>query len=230
MATTYFLGTDLRFLSRLFSYLVIEGKEDRAFLDALSKKLYDRPLEEYPYEILEKPRDGQKELVKLLISTGKPVIVLRDYDDQHEIGQIVRTFANSLSSLKKHEIEIDGTNILVKDTGSNLTIVATGLPEDEDLRSVGVNRYAMEDYLLKLLAIDKKVKEWASISIGELRGRADKLRTVGSLNKSKALLAALMLIKDISEEDLIKEVIEISDRKVLASLLKPVTDPVFATN
>ena len=220
------LGADLRFLSRLFSYLIIEGMEDRVFLNAISKKIYNKSLEEFPYEILETSKNAQKEVLKTVVSTGKHIKVFRDYDEKREIAEIVDIYANSLKT-KYKEVKIENNRIIVGDTGSHVTIMATGLPGDSDLDSVGVNRYAMEDYLLKLLAIDKKIKKWSQVSIKRLRRRADKLRTVGPLNKSKTLLAALGFIKELSKEDLIKEMIENSDQDTLHNLIKPITDEVF---
>jgi len=220
------LGIDIRFLGKLIPYLILEGKEDKAFLNALSQKLLNQSLEKLPYETLLIPKQEQKRSLKTLVSTGKPINVLTDYDEKTDINDIVRDFASSLEN--EYEVEVRENHVTVKATGSYVSIIGVGLPEDPDLTSIGINNYAMEDYLVKLLSIDPNVSRWAGITIEELRKRADKLRYEKSLNKSKTILATLGVIKDASEETLINEIVEKSSKEVLTDLLKPLVEEVFS--
>jgi len=221
------LGTDLRFLSELFCYLVIEGREDRVFLNAIAERLYNKSLDKFPFEILEISKNQQKEHLKTLASTGREIKVVQDYDEKSKIDEIVKSFASSLESKYGCSVETEHNHIDVKETGSHITVLAAGLPQDSDLKFIGIRCYAMEDYLLKLLSIDENLEKWAGMPMKELRNRADKLRNMGSLSKSKTLLAALAVIKNMSEETLIEEMIKNSDPRNIRKLLKSLVEEIF---
>ena len=201
------LGTDVRSLSGLFSYLIVEGPQDITFLESILKKTCKRCLADYPLEKLQVPKDQQQEHLKTLALTGKRIILFRDYDADRDADKVVGTFVGSLKSIYGEKIQTENDIIKISDTGSQIKIIPVGLPGDADLESVGINRFAMEDYLLKLLCIDEPLKKWASITLKELRDRADKLREVGGLNTSKSLLAALQFMKNLRKEELVETMV-----------------------
>ena len=66
------LGANPLELDRPFSYIVVEGKQDRIFLDALAKKLKQKDLKELSYEVLTCPKDEQVTTVPALHQLGNP--------------------------------------------------------------------------------------------------------------------------------------------------------------
>ena len=66
------LGANPLEIDRPFSYVVVEGKQDRIFLDALAKRLKQKDLKELSYEVLTCPKDEQVTTVPALHQLGNP--------------------------------------------------------------------------------------------------------------------------------------------------------------
>ena len=211
------LGIDIRLIGNKFKFLVLEGVEDKAFFNAVNKKILGRDLEELGYVVVLMDKSGQKNIARALASTGKDIAIQRDYDSE-EKSSIIDAFSKTLKGIG--ECELTEQKLNVTSTGSTIQFILTGLPEDNDLKSIGITYHSMEYYLLKLLCIDGNVKEWAGLDIKALRQCADSLRDSASLNRSKTILAALGTIKDgLSTEELVNTMIDKAEKETLTSLL-----------
>lgn len=221
------LGVSPLRLDEPFSYFVLEGKEDRIFFESITKKLKRKSLKDFGYEVLQCPKDEQKTTVSALASTGKPIISCIDFDKKKNVEDLIKPFSESLKN-KYVEVEVTDNKVSVKRTGSVITFIPMGLPNDKELSEVGISQYAMEDLVIKLLCIDTGVKEWAGIDLKELRGRAQSLKDKASLNSSKTLLMTLGVIKEGQTlEKLIPQIIDKSETESLVKLLEPIATQLF---
>ena len=139
----------------------------------------------------------------------------------------MRPFCESLNN-KYRDVEVKKNRVKVKETGSIVTFIAMGLPDDKELSEVGISQYAMEDFVIKLFCIDKGIQKWVGIDLNELRGRAQSLKNKAPLNSSKTLLMTLGVIKGgQSLEKLISQIVEKSSIESLSKLLEPITSQLF---
>lgn len=222
------LGVSPLRLEEPSSYLVLEGKEDRIFFESVTKRLKKKNLKELGYEVLQCPKSEQNTTVPALASTGKPIISCIDFDRKKRTEELMRPICSSLKN-KYREVEIKKNTVNIKETGSTVTFISMGLPDDKELSEVGISQYAMEDFLIKLLCVDSNVQKWAGIDLKELRSRAKSLKDKAPLNSSKTLLMTLGVIKGGQTlEKLIPQIVEKSSVKSLSKLLKPITAQLFA--
>jgi hypothetical protein len=54
-------------------------------------------------------------------------------------------------------------------------------PDDAELTKLGITNFAMEDFLIKLLSLDKETSNWAEITNDELRNRSQALKDKANL-------------------------------------------------
>jgi len=222
------LGASPLKLEESFTYLVLEGKEDSIFFEAVAKKLKQKSLEELGYEVLQSPKDEQKTTLRALASTGKPIVSCIDFDKTDTIPDLIKPFIKPLKN-KYADIEIADNKINVKKTGSIITFIPMGLPHDKELSEAGISKHTMEDFIVKLLAVDSNIQKWAKISLKELRGRAQSLKDKAPLNSSKTLLMTLGVTKEGKTiEELIPEILDKSDPKLLDETLKPFITQLFS--
>lgn len=215
------LGVDPLRFDEDFSFLIVEGKKDKVVLESIAKKLKQKNLKGIGYQIILCPKNEQKTTISAFASTGKPIILCRDFDKSKNLENIIQSFVGSLKD-KYGEVTIVNNIIDVKATRSQIKLVPLGLPDDEDLYRVGIAEYAIEDYLVKLLKIDSSLQKWMGISLEELKSRAESLKARANLNSSKTLLMTLGVIKEgMPLENLIAEIIEKSDPELLLKVLKP---------
>jgi len=222
------LGVSPLRLDESHSYLVLEGKEDKAFFETIAKKLKEKSLKDLGYEVLLSPKSEQRTAISALAFTGKPIISCIDFDKKNNLTDLIQPFVNSLKN-KYKEVEIKDNKVKVKETGTLITFVPMGLPHDEDISQIGISKYAMEDFIVKLLCIDKNLQKWAEIDLKELRKRAQSFKDKASLNSSKTLLMTLGVIKGGKTlEILIPEIIKETDSKLLTDTLEPIIGSLFA--
>lgn len=222
------LGVSPLRLEEPSSYLVLEGKEDRIFFESVTKRLKKKNLKELGYEVLQCPKDEQNTTVPALASTGKPIISCIDFDRKKRTEELMRPICSSLKN-KYREVEIKENTVNIKETGSTVTFISMGLPDDKELSEVGISQYAMEDFLIKLLCVDSGVQKWAGVDLRELKKRAQSLKDKAPLNSSKTLLMTLGVVKGGQTlEKLIPQIVEKSSVKSLSKLLKPITAQLFA--
>jgi hypothetical protein len=125
------------------------------------------------------------------------------------------------------EVEVNGNRVLVKRTGSQISFIPMGLPEDDELIKLGIINFAMDDFLIKLLSIDKEVRTWAEISNDELKNRSKALKDNANLKACKTLLMALGVLKEQDLFTLIPNIINKADEESLNQLLSPILGQLF---
>ncbi len=222
------LGVNPLTLDWPFSYLVVEGKEDAAFLEAVARKLKKKNLKELGYQIVTSPKDEQKASLCAFASTGNTICMCMDYDRKTKTEDLVRPLIQSLENRYKiveHENEVE-----VKDTSSSIRFVPLGLVDDKDLSEAGIIDHSIEDYILKMLCVDMNLRKWAGKDLKNLKESAGSLKDKNNLSSSKTLLMTLGVLKGGKTlEQLIPEAIENSDPKSLETVLGPVIVKLFET-
>jgi hypothetical protein len=188
-------------------FIILEGSSDEILLNALLQKIVGHSLQGLGFFVIYRTKQSQNDIIKDLVRNPHPIIAFRDIDAAmnalDELYECVR-FVESSTTVK---CSISGRMIHTS-SGATIEIVAVGLLDDEDLTDAGLQRHSMEDYLLKLIAIDESVANWCSHSLKELRIFALKKLKNLDVTQSKTLLAALAMKKKISYDDLIRTIIE----------------------
>jgi len=188
--------------------IVVEGKSDRVFFNAIANRLFGQDIESLGYEIVVagKDRDVIKVAASLATKTGKEVIVARDYDEK-SLKDIVKSVITTMKGMGfKAEIVSENT-IKISDTESTIRVQPLGLVGDEFLASIGVKTHEMEDYILRLMEIDENVKNWFGIDLQEIARNAKKAGLSFNLSKSRGLVELSAFTKEMSSEEFIREVI-----------------------
>ena len=215
------LGASPLRLDEPLSYLVLEGNQDRIFLENVAKKLKQKSLKDLGYEVMTCPKDEQRTIVSSLASTGKPIVSCIDFDKEKNVTDLIKPFIKPLKN-KHTEVEVKDNKVIVNKTGSIITFVPLGLPNDKELLEVGITQHTMEDFIVKLLCVDSDIQKWTGMNLKQLRSRAQSLKDKARLNSSKTILMTLGVIKGGKTlEELIPEIIEKSDSKLLAATLEP---------
>ena len=221
------LGASILRLDEPLSYLILEGKQDQIFLEAISKKINQKSLKDLGYEVVTCPKDEQKTTLPALASTGKPILSCIDYDKTDNIADLVAPFIAPLKN-KYKEVEVKDNEVSIQRTGSTITFIPLGLPNDKELSEAGITQYAMEDFIVKLLCVDTNIQKWAGVDLKELRNRAQSFKDKTPLNSSKTIIMTLGVLKEGKTlEELIPAIIEQSDSKLLLEILKPLVAKLF---
>jgi predicted ATP-dependent endonuclease of OLD family len=215
------LGLDLTAIDSARAYLIVEGKEDRSFVQAVSRKLTNSDLTALGVIVATSPKQEQKSVVAALASTARDITVLTDYDDD-DPKTIFNSFAKALKNKFGDMATIEEPRILISQ-GSTIQILLAGLPSDKELKALGVNSFAMEDYLLKLIQADQNVKNWLKTSLKDLVDRAETIRKETHISQSKALLLALGTIQGISEDSVIQTIIDLASKDTVEKTIGPLT-------
>lgn len=214
------LGIDIRSIIEANKFLCLEGPHDRIFVESVSNKINKNRIEDSGYQVIEAAKKEQKTVVGALTSTGKPIKVLTDLD-KDRAESIFQAFAGAVSA-KFAKSEQEMPNLRVVETGSTVEIFFVGLPAEPSLSAAGVDSFAMEDYLLKLIETDKFVKGWAGISLSELHKKSQSLRSEKNVRTSKTLLSTLGVIKDgLYLEELIKTIIDKAEESSVRDVIGP---------
>ncbi len=221
------LGIDIRTIIKANRFLCVEGPHDKLFVQSVSNKLNRTEIESLGFQVIEAAKKEQKTVVSALATTGKPIMVLTDLD-KDKAESIFQAFVGAISSkFSKSKYAIP--NVQVIETGSNVEIFFVGLPADGTLSSIGIDSFAMEDYLLKLIDIDKDVKDWVGATLPELHKKSQSLRAEKNVRTSKTVLSTLGVMKDgLYLEDLIKTIIDKAHESSIRNVIGPLQS-LFAT-
>jgi hypothetical protein len=176
--------------------IVVESAEDKLFLEQVISKVKGTSLEDLRYSVDIAPKNDQRILVKSqFVRENCDIKVIRDHDEDKE-EDVLKEFERTLSNPKRN-----GKSFVNQKTKSIVSVVLMGLPDDVDLASIGINKYMMEDYLVKLIALDKNVQRLIGYNIKEIKKRTIALRNIGSLRNSKAVLATASVLADLGDEE-----------------------------
>lgn len=222
------LGVSPLKLDYHFSYLVLEGKEDRVFLEAIARKLKQCSLKDLGYEVLQSPKNEQHITVAALVSTGKPIISCMDFDKSENLPDLAKPFLGSLKN-KYGEIAVEDNIVKIMKNDSTIKLIPMGLLNDKELGEAGISQHCMEDVVLKLLCVDEGVRKWVGVDLKELGNKAKSLGDVPHLHlsSSKTLIMALGVLKEKTPEMLIPEIIDKADSGLLKETLKPFIAQLF---
>jgi len=214
------LGLDLTAIGTARAYLVVEGKEDRTFTEAVSRKLSGSELAAQGIIVATSPKHEQKSVVAALASTGRDIMVLTDYD-KDDGKTIFNSFGKTVKDKFGDLATVEEPRILVS-KGSTIRIFLAGLPTDEGLKAIGIDSFAMEDYLLKLIQDDRNVRSSMRTTLEELVSRAEIIRKETRIKQNKAILLTLATVQGSSQEEVIETVVRSASRdsveKVIGTL------------
>jgi hypothetical protein len=208
------IGLDMRRIETYKKFIVIEGNEDEVFLEQLFKK-YGKILKDLAYVIRAWSKEQVKNVVVALSSTGKEIIAMQDYD-KNKREEIIESFSKTLENRYSFELK---DNVFKIKGGSMIMILPMGLPNDETLMKVGITQHEMEDYCLKLIALDENVRKWTGLTLEELAEDAKRAK-FRELNKSSTLLRVLAGKKGIAYENLIRSIIENANIESLGKIIR----------
>ncbi|HWQ17287.1 MAG TPA: AAA family ATPase [Sulfolobales archaeon] len=213
----YDLGVDLRKQEAYKKFLVVEGDEDKVFIESLFQR-YGRKVEEVGYLVKAGGKSQVNQILAALASTGKEIVIVLDYDkDKKE--NLINSILDSLRNRNYRLLELEKDKIFkIENTGSLIIILPTGLPDDDSLKRIGITQHEIEDYCLKLIELDYSLKEWAGITLEELAERARNAKFEG-LNRSKTLLRVLAAIKGISYEEAISYIVKNASKDNLEKII-----------
>jgi 5S rRNA maturation endonuclease (ribonuclease M5) len=201
------LGVDVRYLETYRKFIVVEGKNDVQFFRSLLRK-YGRSEEEVGYLVKADNKKLVNQVSAALLSTKKEVIVAMDYDAQNEEA-LIQSLTEVLKS-KNYRIQNQKNNTLEMEGNLKITLLPMGLYNDERLKQIGIKQFEMEDYCLKLIETDEKLRKWAGVTLEKLVEEAKQLKQFNievNTHKSSGLLSILALKKDKAYEDLIDYII-----------------------
>jgi len=215
------LGVDLRYLHKKF--LVVEGKSDVVFFDAIIRRILGKNVGALGYFTVPAGNKGlAKQLAAALASTGREVVVAVDLDDQN-VSSLVQGIRRTLCGKGlKVKSPLKNKIFTILDTGSVVKLIGLGISKDSSLDRIGITQHEMEDYLLKLIELDKNVANWFGLSLSQLMMDAKKAK-LQRLDKSETLLCCAAMKKGVKYEEFIKKIVEIADkgtlRKIVANVL-----------
>jgi 5S rRNA maturation endonuclease (ribonuclease M5) len=201
------LGVDVRYLETYRKFIVVEGKNDVQFFRSLLRK-YGRSEEEVGYLVKADNKKLVNQVSAALLSTKKEVIVVMDYDAQNEEA-LIQSLIEVLKS-KNYKIQNQKNSTLEMEGNLKITLLPMGLYNDERLKQIGIKQFEMEDYCLKLIETDEKLRKWAGVTLEKLVEEAKQLKQFNievNTHKSSGLLSILALKKDKAYEDLIDYII-----------------------
>lgn len=150
-----------------------------------------------------------------------------DFDKATNIADLIKPFLGILSN-KYREPEVNQDEVKIRVTGSTATFIPVGLPNDKQLSELGIQRHTVEDFIIKLICVDKKVQKWTGVTPEQLRTCAKGIKDEAHLDSSKTLLMALGVIKGGKTiEELIPEAVEQADPESPSKVCTPLTSRLF---
>lgn len=182
------------------SWLIVEGWDDAAFFESLIGRLFrinfNRREKSISYSdkiniVISQGKGQVKEVMRAYINVeiARKVGIALDINDKspQEVENKVR---DDVASQFKSPVKVDKGIILVPQE-SKVIAIPMGLYNDEEIKSLGITKYAMEDYLLKLALRQspKDLKELLSL-----------LKDM-HLQRSKEFLQPLKALFKFSDDD-----------------------------
>lgn len=201
------------------SVLIVEGWDDRAFFESLIQKTFEKKPEELGLDIrVGRDKTQAKDVLRTYVRQGFIKIgIARDINDsspQEEEGHIRANLASEVKS----RVKIERGFLLAGE--SRVMVIPTGLYNDEELKGLGITRYEMEDYLVKLVLRE---------SPQQLEELLPVLKRYG-LKRSKELLQPLKAPFRFSDDDraFTRFLIEKTDKAIVADIMGNVLSKIEA--
>jgi AAA15 family ATPase/GTPase len=208
------LGVDPRFLEAYKKFIIVEGDADIQFFKSLFKR-YGKNVEDLGYFVNAQGKRNVITVLTALLPTKKEIIVTMDYDEEDK-GKLIQKLVNVL----KNKIKSQEDNTLELEGNLKITLIPMGLYNDERLKQIGINKFEMEDYCLKLIDVDENLSKWAGLKLEEL---AEHIKQAGweriDIHKSSSLLKGLAFKKGIDYEELIDYIISNASNQSLESVI-----------
>jgi hypothetical protein len=199
--------------------IIVEGLYDETLLNSLLQKLVDVPsMHELGFFTIYRTKQSQNDIIKDLAHNPYPIIVFRDIDKFTIELKELKECANFIEENTKLKCKIKQQTVLVS-SGAEVKITTMGLIDDPDLNKIGIKIHSMEDYLLKLIAVDNAVSNWCGCSLKELRNLAIKRKKI-HVDKSKTILSTLAMKKQMEYNDLIRVIIQLASFDNVLSITK----------
>ncbi|MCS3921181.1 hypothetical protein [Fervidibacter sacchari] len=125
--------------------VMVEGDSDEVFFDRLLKLMaLRRAVEIYQYA-----KVGYIEVIRTQLNLpGAQLILLRDLGSATEEGLRTEIDKNLQTIGKAEQVEVSRWRF---GSGATLCLIPVGLPDDEDLKSLGIRRHELESHLLRYL-------------------------------------------------------------------------------
>lgn len=219
------LGIDLRRFVELYTYLIVEGSEDRTFLEAICRKLKGSNLLDLKYEVYDSPKNEQNKVIKALATFGRRMKVIRDLDNQ-TVQQLIDSVHDSLPN-KWNIPKNDNGTISIPETGSMITVIPSGLPNDGSIKSFTA-KFMMEDYLVKIAEKDTNIQQWIGMPFAELVKASKKHIRSGEVHTSKNVLAEIKTVKEIEDDSaLITTIIEKASKDTVEEVSRDLCNDLF---
>jgi AAA15 family ATPase/GTPase len=208
------LGVDPRFLEAYKKFIIVEGDADIQFFKSLFKR-YGKNVEDLGYFVNAQGKRNVITVLTALLPTKKEIIVTMDYDEEDK-GKLIQKLVNAL----KNKIKSQEDNTLELEGNLKITLIPMGLYNDERLKQIGINKFEMEDYCLKLIDVDENLSKWAGLKLEEL---AEHIKQAGweriDIHRSSSLLKGLAFKKGIDYEELIDYIISNASNQSLESVI-----------
>jgi AAA15 family ATPase/GTPase len=208
------LGVDPRFLEAYKKFIIVEGDADIQFFKSLFKR-YGKNVEDLGYFVNAQGKRNVITVLTALLPTKKEIIVTMDYDEEDK-GKLIQKLVNVL----KNKIKSQEDNTLELEGNLKITLIPMGLYNDERLKQIGINKFEMEDYCLKLIDVDENLSKWAGLKLEEL---AEHIKQAGweriDIHRSSSLLKGLAFKKGIDYEELIDYIISNASNQSLKSVI-----------
>ncbi|MFA0739959.1 MAG: hypothetical protein DFNUSKGM_000055 [Candidatus Fervidibacter sacchari] len=125
--------------------VMVEGDSDEVFFDRLLKLMaLRRAVEIYQYA-----KVGYIEVIRTQLNLpGAQLILLRDLGSATEEDLRTDIDKNLQTLGKAEQVEVSRWRF---GSGATLCLIPVGLPDDEDLKSLGIRRHELESHLLRYL-------------------------------------------------------------------------------
>lgn len=174
------------------STLIVEGWDDKAFFETLIQKLFDRKPEELGLDIrVGYDKRQAKDMLRLYVRQGFTKIgIARDINDNSPEEE-ESNIKDNLASELKSPVKIERDFILAGE--SKVIAIPMGLYNDEELKNLGITRYEMEDYLVKLALRESPKKSNKRL--------LSSLKDMYHLERSKEFLQPLKALFKFSDDD-----------------------------
>jgi hypothetical protein len=201
------------------STLIVEGWDDKAFFETLIEKLYGRKPEELGLDItVGRDKRQAKDMLRVYVRRGfLKVGIARDINDSspHEEE---RNINDNLASEFRSPVKIEKDFILAG--ASKVIAIPMGLYNDEELKNLGITRYEMEDYLVKLVLRESPKKSNKRL--------LSLLKNMYHLERSKEFLQPLKALFKFSDDDraFARFLIEKSSKATVARVTSNISDKI----
>jgi AAA15 family ATPase/GTPase/5S rRNA maturation endonuclease (ribonuclease M5) len=213
------LGVDPRFLEAYKKFIIVEGDSDIQFFKSLFKR-YGKNIEELGYFVNAGSKDNVITVLMALLSTKKDVVVTMDYDNEDK-KSLIQKLHNALKN-RNYKIKNQEDNTLELEENLKITLIPMGLYNDGRLKQIGINKFEMEDYCLKLIDVDENLSKWAGLKLEELIDRAEKFAKAGfkiNAYKSSSLIGVLASLKDMEPKNVIDYIISSANIQALEKVI-----------